>query len=87
MLIDSLRRHLIEELADLLDAEHQLTKALPKMAASATTSTLKTAFRTHLKETRAHISRLKRPSGSWVKGLVAKRARVCRDCLARGRRS
>ena len=58
MTVDSLRTHLIEELADLLDAENQLTKALPRMAASATTATLKTAFRKHLKETRAQIGRL-----------------------------
>jgi ferritin-like metal-binding protein YciE len=58
MAVDSLRMHLIEELADLLDAEGQLTKALPKMSAAATTPTLKTAFKTHLKETRAQIVRL-----------------------------
>jgi ferritin-like metal-binding protein YciE len=40
MTATSLRSHLIEELTDLLDAENQLTKALPKMAAAATTSTL-----------------------------------------------
>ena len=37
MAVDTLRTHLIEELADLLDAERQLTAALPKMAASAKT--------------------------------------------------
>src|SRR4030095_11932942 len=36
MAVASLRAHLIEELTDLLDAETQLTKALPKMAAAAT---------------------------------------------------
>ena len=34
--VNSLRMHLIEELADLLDAEQQVTKALPKMATMAT---------------------------------------------------
>jgi ferritin-like metal-binding protein YciE len=58
MTATSLRSHLIEELTDLLDAENQLTKALPKMAAAATTSTLKAAFRKHAKETRAHVIRL-----------------------------
>jgi len=47
--------HLIEELTDLLDAETQLTKALPKMAAAATAKALKTAFQKHLAETRGHI--------------------------------
>jgi ferritin-like metal-binding protein YciE len=56
--VDSLRTHLIEELRDLLDAEQQLTKALPKMARAATTKALKGAFEKHLVETRGHITRL-----------------------------
>jgi ferritin-like metal-binding protein YciE len=58
MAADSLRTHLFEELTDLLDAEKQLTKALPKMAASATTPTLRKAFQKHLNETRAQVIRL-----------------------------
>jgi ferritin-like metal-binding protein YciE len=58
MAVASLRAHLIEELTDLLDAETQLTQALPKMAAAATTKPLKTAFQKHLQETRGHITRL-----------------------------
>jgi ferritin-like metal-binding protein YciE len=58
MAVDSLHTHLVEELIDLLDAETQLTKALPKMARSATTPVLKTAFQRHLSETRAQIGRL-----------------------------
>lgn len=56
--VDSLRTHLIDELVDLLDAENQLTKALPKMASSATARPLKTAFQKHLGETRGHVTRL-----------------------------
>ena len=58
MAVDSLRTHLIEELTDLLDAENQLTKALPEMARSSTAPALRDAFRKHLKETRAQIGRL-----------------------------
>jgi len=58
MAVNSLRTHLIEELTDLLDAENQLTRALPKLAKAATTGTLKTAFQKHLGETRAHVTRL-----------------------------
>jgi ferritin-like metal-binding protein YciE len=58
MSVDSLRKHLIEELTDLLDAENQLTKALPKMATAATTPILKTAFQKHLQETHGHVARL-----------------------------
>jgi ferritin-like metal-binding protein YciE len=56
--VDSLQTHLIEELADLLDAEQQLTRALPRLARSATSKPLKEAFRKHLDETRVHIRRL-----------------------------
>jgi len=48
----------IEELRDLYDAERQLTKALPKLARAATSSTLRDAFESHLDETRGHIDRL-----------------------------
>src|SRR3954471_13385400 len=58
MAVDSLRAHLVEELTDLVDAETQLTKALPRMAEAAATAALRTAFRTHLQETRGHITRL-----------------------------
>ena len=57
--VDSLQTHLLEELTDLLDAEQQLTRALPKLAASATFKPLKEAFQKHLKETRIHVTRLK----------------------------
>jgi ferritin-like metal-binding protein YciE len=60
MAVDSLRTHLVEELFDLLDAENQLTKALPRMAKSATTPLLKTAFQRHLAETRVHVVRLRK---------------------------
>jgi ferritin-like metal-binding protein YciE len=58
MAVESLRTHLVEELTDLLDAENQLTKALPKMAASATNRQLKSAFEGHLRQTRGQIARL-----------------------------
>ena len=58
MAVDSLRTHLVDELVDLRDAEEQLTKALPKLARSATSKPLRTAFEKHLKETRAHVTRL-----------------------------
>lgn len=58
--ITSLRTHLIDELSDLLDAENQLTEALPKLAQAATSKPLRAAFQKHLRETRGHITRLNR---------------------------
>ena len=56
--VDSLHAHLVEELTDLRDAETQLTQALPKLAQSATSKELRTAFQKHLKETRTHLTRI-----------------------------
>jgi Mn-containing catalase len=44
---------------DLLHAEGQLVKALPKMAKAAKNPKLKQAFEKHLEETRGHVDRLK----------------------------
>ena len=48
----------IDELRDTYDAEKQLTKALAKLAKSASNSQLREAFETHLEETRGHVERL-----------------------------
>jgi Mn-containing catalase len=50
---------LVEELQDLLSAEAQLVKALPKMAKAAADPKLKLAFQKHLEETKGHVERLK----------------------------
>ena len=49
---------LVHHLRDTLDAERQLTKALPKLAKAASNEELKTAFETHLAETEEQIGRL-----------------------------
>ena len=50
---------LVEELQDLLHAEGQLVKALPRMAKAAHDPKLKQAFQKHLEETKGHVERLK----------------------------
>ena len=56
--VDTLQELFVEELRDLLDAEKQLVRTLPKLAKKATAETLAAAFREHLEETRNHVSRL-----------------------------
>src|SRR5258707_404868 len=58
MKLESLRDLLVEQLQDLYDAEHRMTKALPKMAKAATSPALKTAFEKHLRETEGQVTRL-----------------------------
>ena len=48
----------LDELRDLYDAEKQLTRALPKLAKTATSAKLREAFESHLEETRGHVERL-----------------------------
>jgi Mn-containing catalase len=54
-----LRDLLVDELKDLLNAEAQLVKALPKMARAAHSPELKRGFEKHLEETKGHVERLK----------------------------
>ena len=58
MKLETLRELYIEELKDLYSAETQITKALPKLAETATNSALRQAFEHHLEETRNHVARL-----------------------------
>jgi len=71
----------LDELADVYNAEQQLTKALPKLAKSAQSEELREAFESHLEETRQHVTRLedvaksldetlKRKTCAAMKGLV-----------------
>jgi len=48
----------LDELADVYNAEQQLTKALPKLAKTAKNDQLREAFEQHLQETENHVSRL-----------------------------
>lgn len=58
MKMETLRDLMIEELADIYDAEHQIIEALPKMKKAAKSSDLKQSFQEHLDMTREHVSRL-----------------------------
>ena len=55
---DAMRELLIDQMRDLLHAEKQLTKALPKMAKAAQSEHLTTLIETHLAETEEQVNRL-----------------------------
>ena len=48
----------LDELQDIYDAEHRISKALPKLAKAATDDDLKAAFNAHLTETLGHIGKV-----------------------------
>jgi ferritin-like metal-binding protein YciE len=50
----------LDQIRDLYDAEKQLTKALPKMAKSASSDELRKAIQDHLRETENQVERLDR---------------------------
>jgi len=56
----SLQNMFLEDIRDLLDAEKQLVRALPKMAKAATDDELDNALREHLEQTRGQVQRLQR---------------------------
>jgi len=58
MHIDSLDRLFLELLKDTYDAEKRLVNVLPKMAQSASSPELRSAFESHLEQTRRHVDRL-----------------------------
>ena len=57
--MSQLRELLTKELSDLLDAETQLTEALPRMAEAAHHPKLREAFQKHLIQTQGHVERLR----------------------------
>jgi ferritin-like metal-binding protein YciE len=58
MKLQSLEELFIHECKDLLSAEKQLVKALPKMAKGAANEELRAAFEEHLEQTKTHVQRL-----------------------------
>jgi ferritin-like metal-binding protein YciE len=60
MKLESVENLFVHELKDLLSAEKQLVKALPKMAKGASSETLRTAIEEHLEQTKVHVERLEK---------------------------
>ena len=58
-IMSELRESLLNELADMYDAEQQLLKALPKLEEAAAAPELKETLESHGRETEEHVERLK----------------------------
>lgn len=76
---------LVEELKDLLSAETQLVKALPKMAKAATSEELKAAFTQHLSETEEHVARLERIGEELGSSLRGKKCKAMEGLVEEGK--
>ena len=55
-----LEKFFIDQLKDIYYAEHQLLKAIPKLAQASTSEELEDAFNDHLKQTERHVKRLEK---------------------------
>ena len=80
----ALKELLVEEMKDLLHAEGQLVKALPKMARAANEPKLKQAFEKHLEETKGHVERLKQAFEALGERPKAKPCKAMQGLVAEG---
>lgn len=82
--VSSLEDLFVEELKDLFDAENQLTRALPKMAKSASSPELKAAFEEHLEVTRQQVDRLTQVFEEIGKPAKGKRCEAMKGLITEG---
>jgi ferritin-like metal-binding protein YciE len=74
----------LDELADMYDAEHRITKALPKLAKAATSPDLKEAFLSHLEETQGQITKLEQVFAAFDEKPKAKKCKATVGLLEEG---
>jgi len=84
MSVNTLEKLLIDELKDLYSAEHQITKALPKIAKATTNEELKSALQSHLQETEGQIVRLEKIGEILGKKLTGKTCDGMKGVLTEG---
>ncbi len=84
MKLNTLRDLYVDHLRDLLDAEHQLTKALPKMAKAASAPDLQKAFTDHLQQTQGHVQRLEQVFQSLGVAARGKKCKAMEGLIAEG---
>ena len=84
MKLDTLDNLFVMELKDLLSAEKQLVKALPKMAKGATSEALRAAFEEHLEQTKGQIERLEQVFALIDKAPRAEHCKAMEGLIAEG---
>ncbi len=85
MTIKTVQDLFVQELRDIYHAEKQILKALPKMAKSATSEELRTAFETHLEETRGQVERLEQVFETLDLAKRSKRCEAMEGLIEEGR--
>src|SRR5262245_42642840 len=72
-------------LMDLYDAEHQILKALPKMARAANSEELQNGFEQHLNQTQTHVERLDQVFEQLGKSAKRKKCKAIEGLLEEGK--
>ena len=81
---NELHQLFLDELADIYNAEQQLTKALPKLAKAAQSDELREALEQHLEETEEHVSRIEQIAESLDETLKRKTCKAMQGLIAEG---
>jgi ferritin-like metal-binding protein YciE len=84
MKLKTLEDLLLHELKDLYSAEHQLLKALPKMAKAAINEDLKAGFEEHLDQTKGHAERLEQIAEILDKKLTGHKCKAMEGLIEEG---
>ena len=84
MSLETLADAFHDELRDVLSAERQLVKALPKMVKAATDPQLKKAIESHLAETETHVQRVEQAFEDTGKAPRAKTCEAMKGLLEEG---
>jgi len=85
MQIETMREFYIDVLKDLYDAEHQILKALPKMAKAAKSEDLQDGFQEHLSQTEMHVKRLDQLFNQLGEPAKRKKCKAVEGLLAEGK--
>jgi len=75
----------VDELRDLLDAEKQLIKALPKMAEASTSGELRSVIEHHLEQTKNHAKRPQQILESFGEAPKGKKCKGMQGIIAEGK--
>jgi len=84
MKVESLHDAFEDELKDMLSAEKQLLKALPKMAKAASNEDLAGGFEEHLEQTKGHVERLEKIFETLGKTPRAKKCKAMEGLIEEG---
>jgi len=81
---NNLKSLYVDELRDLYNSEHQLIKALPKMAKAANSDALRKGFEEHLEQTKGHAARLEQVLSGLGEPVKGKKCKGMAGIVAEG---